>query len=231
MNPRVIVTTYDKAMWSIKPFIYLFNKFWSNQQQVDILCESIPTFEFPSNFGAVVINSNEYKGWPKEKWSNGLLSYLTNIDDKFIVILLDDYWLVRTVDVGGVRTLCDYMDLDSKILRIDLTADRLYAGGVKDVDMYGHYDIIEAPQSQYQMSLQVGIWNRTNLIKILQNDWSAWDVELIGTGIVNESDMRVLGTRQNLIRYANGMKNGSDKINTEWIPEEHKKIIERWFPK
>ena len=169
------------------------------------------------------------ESWPKDRWTNGVIHYLNTIKEQFVVILLDDYWLNRTVDTQGVGTLMQYMSVNRDVLRIDLTKDRLYAGGMRDYDVYGHYDLIHAPGSAYEMSLQAGIWNKNMLLSVLQTNQDPWQVELQGTTIVNERNMKVLGTRQNLVKYANGMKNGSDDVNTEGIEKEHLDRIERWF--
>ena len=117
-------------------------------------------------------------------------------------------------------------------MRIDLTTDRLYAGGMRDVGYVAHYDIIEAPGSQYQMSLQAGIWNRKLLIEVLEalpkDKHSAWDVELEGTTIVNNNNMkyRVFGTRQYPVRYINGVDSVEGiKTNFSGAMEEDMQIM------
>jgi hypothetical protein len=198
---RIVVPVYNKRHWALQPFSILFNKYWGDD--VDVMCYSVPSFSLPKNFNIVSVDPYDF---PRDKWVDGLLIYLNSIEDSAVTILLEDYWLIRPVDVYGVHTLSGIVKDD--VLRIDLTADRLYAGGMKDVGYVKHYDIIEAAGSQYQMSLQAGVWNRELLIKILEelpkNMHSAWDVELVGTSIVNANNYRVFGTRQNLVRYING---------------------------
>ena len=228
MNYRLLVTTCDKAAWAMRPFAYLFNTYWSSQQTVDVLCEHVPKFKMPKNFKWLPFLIDG-KSWPKDKWTNGVIHYLNAIPEQFVIILLDDYWLNKTVDLRGINTLVDYMHAHRDILRIDLTTDRLYAGGVGDYGTYGHYDLVSAPGSPYQMSLQAGIWNKGLLMSVLRMDQDPWQVELDGTTTVNERNMTVLGTRQNLVRYTNGMKNGSDVINTNRIENQHLERIKRWF--
>jgi hypothetical protein len=222
-------------MWALKPFTYLFHTYWSADQPVEVLCETKPNFWMPDNFSFYRVDVDQ-QGWPKELWSNGLIKYLENIQEAFVIILLEDYWLNRTVDIGGISTLCEYMTINPDVLRFDLTMDRLYANGplYPHDDFhgcYGHYDLIDRQGTMYQMSLQPGIWNRRLMLNILKNNWSPWEVELEGTSILNEKeDIRVLGTRQNLLSYTNGLKNEADNINTDKIPPEHLERISKWFP-
>ena len=47
---RIYVSTSNKYIHLIKPFQYLFNKFWSDSQPVTILGYEEPTFDLYNNF-------------------------------------------------------------------------------------------------------------------------------------------------------------------------------------
>jgi len=208
MNAKVVVTVCDRYLWSLLPFAYLFNKYWGEDQNVIIAGYSKPDFGLPPNFKFYSIADKEY---PKEKWVDGIVKFMNSFGEEQFVLMLEDYWLCRRVDRQGIEVLSNYMSLNKDIIRLDLTADRLYAGGMKDYGYYNRYDLVEASKSPYQMSLQAGIWNKNLFLEILnklpQDKHSAWDVELEGTTILNNFPYRVLGTRQFLVRYANGINN------------------------
>lgn len=218
MNIKTVVSCSDKYLFCLRPFATQFNRHYSSLQPVVVAGYTYPNFILPDNFFFRSIRQPQY---PKEKWVDGMLEFLQWFPDNLFVLMLEDYWISRNVDNVGIDSLSDYMSIHPDILRMDLTSDRLYTGGMRDVDTWGHYDLIEAPGSQYQMSLQAGIWNRGLLIKVLkglaENKHSAWDVELEGTTFVNNSDMRVLGTRQYPMRYTNGY---NDKLGLNKKLEE-----------
>lgn len=233
MNYKIIVTTSDKSIWTIQPFMYLFNIYWSASQPVDILCESTPDFKLFKNFKPYVISN-----WPQDQWTDGLIKYLHSIKEQYVIIMLDDYWLIRTVDIRGMPTFIQYMSINKKILRFDLTLDRLYADGPNwpandpDFAVFGHYDIINRPGTQYQVSLMPAIWNKSLLLDILELGWNPWQVELLGTGKVNErDDIMVVGTRQWPVKIVNALRNEKDNIDTTGMPPEHLEKIKKWFPK
>lgn len=207
MNTYFLCVASKKYEWCLKPFSYLFERY----------CPGATVNIFMSEE-------------PKERWADGLLNFLYSYTPSHFVLLLDDYWINRKADMEGIDVLRGFMESRSDILRIDLTSDRLYAGGMRDIFAYDRFDIIEAPNSQYQMSLQIGIWNKALLIEILEklspNNRSAWNVELDGTGFVNSSDMKVYGTRQNLIRYTNAMNNGRpNEVNFSGLTEDDLLIV------
>lgn len=219
---QVIVTTSNKSMWTLKAFSYLFNTYYSSLQNVHVVCESVPRFHLPVNYICHPVHLDGIVDWPKDRWTDGLVRYLNSIPEQHVLILLDDYWLIRTVDTRGINTLHEYMLERPEVLRVDLTGDRLYAGGMQDVDCYGHFDIVSAQGSQYQMSLMPGLWNKALLLEVLQPNWSPWDVELSGTSIVNDRpELIVVGTRQWPIRIINSLRNEREWVDVSGIDQMH----------
>lgn len=227
---QIIVTTADKSLWTIKTFAYLFNIYYSAQQDVHLICESPPRFRLPQNFVIHPTHLNGITGWPRDRWTDGLVRHLNSINEQYVLIMLDDYWISRTVDTGGIMTLLDYMISQPNLLRVDLTGDRLYAGGVRDIGAYGHFDIVEAKGSDYQMSLMPGLWNKKLLLEILQPNWTPWEVELEGTTLVNRRpELKVVGTRQWPIRIVNGLRDKRECVDVEGIDEIHLDKIRGWL--
>jgi hypothetical protein len=159
-----------------------------------------------------------------------LIKYLHSIPQQFVIIMLEDYWLTRDVNLPAIDYALEYMMQYRSILRVDLTTDRLYAGGVKQHDTYRWLDFVQADHSPYEMSLMPGLWNKKLLLDILEPGWSPWDVETIGTNKVNESEMVVLGTRQNPITFVNGMRDHTEDVNVNGIKEPHRSKVKEWIP-
>jgi hypothetical protein len=229
---RVVVSVSDKYLWALHVFAHFFNKYWSPYQEVVVAGYTPPEFKLPDNFTFFSIDKPQY---PKERWADGFLKFLNSSDDSDIVLMLEDYWLCRNVDLNAAQSLSAFIDTDrDNILRVDLSADRLYAGGMRDIGYYYKYDIIEAPNSPYQMSLQTGLWNKRLLKNVLDmlpiDKRSAWDVELEGTNIVNNvmTNYRIYGTRQLPIRYVNGMNNSTgSQINYAGFTEDDRMIAKQ----
>lgn len=214
---RVFVTTSDKYLQILRPFAYLFNRYWSPEQEVLVAGFTPPDFALPSNFSFHSIG--KFEDYPLGKWSNGLIDFLSSVEDEAFVLMLDDYLITRPVDVRGVRMCYEYARQFGYALRIDLTLDRLFAhgprypGDIPDYGYLGHLDLIRSePTSQYHMSLMTAVWRRDNLLKVLRPDWSPWQVELDGTTHVmvhHAHDMLVLGTRQGPIKHTLGYRGGN----------------------
>ena len=228
----VYVLTSDPYLWAAKPFAYLFNIYWSSLQEVTIAGYSVPDFElYPKcdNFRFCQIDAVHYDA---DHWSDGLLRFLHAPevkDQELFVLLLEDYWLTRTVDIQAIESLAEYMRLHSDILRMDLTTDRLYAGGMFDVESWGRLDIIETPfETPYQTSLQAGIWRKSLMFQVLDYGYSPWRFEI---DTKPPKELRVCGTRQCPIKYANIFKGGEilqSELNK--IPAEHRARVIDMMP-
>ncbi len=218
MQIPVFVLTCDRYLWAVRGFAYFFNLFWSELQPVVVGGFSQPDFELPPNFTYHSITDHDY---PKEKWSDGLIEFIESQPDDLFVLMLEDYWLSRKADNAGVASLADYMAMHPDVLRLDLTTDRLYAGGMFDVEAWGHYDIVETPAgTPYQISTQAGIWRKGLILQTLKRGVTGWQYEI---DTQPPASMRVLGTRQSPVRYANVFQGGNpDKLlNLEQLPQEH----------
>lgn len=214
---RVVVLTSDKYLHALRPYSYLFNKYWDKSQQVLVAGFTPPDFELPDNFSFHSIG--KFSDYPVGKWSDALLNLLDEIDDEAFVLMLEDYWITRPVDTRAIQMCYDYAKQFKYLLRIDLTTDRLFAAGprypgdIPDYGYLGHLDLIRSePTSPYHMSLMTAMWRRDNLKKVLQPGWSPWEVELTGTSRLlthYAADMLVLGTRQWPVRHTLGYRGGN----------------------
>ena len=222
----VFITTCAEYSWLIRPQAYLLNAYWSPTQLFTVMGFKSSEFELPDNFSSC---SPYSESCPIDEWSNALIHFLKTRDEYLFVLLLDDYWPIQKIDNAGIEMLAEYMRIHTDVLKIDLTDDRLFhAGEQPDVDTWGQYDIIETPfGSRFQMSLQVGIWNRELMLNVLIPGKTPWKVEFMQP----PKEMRVLGTRQILMRYAHIQCRGN-MIQKEIsrIPQEHRDVIMQWFP-
>lgn len=226
---RVIVLTSDKYLHALKPYAWLFNKYWSAEQEVLVAGFTPPRFALPKNFSFHSIG--KFADYPVGRWSDALIKLLEEIPDEAFVLMLEDYWISRAVDVRGVQMLYDYACQFGYVLRLDLTTDRLFAhgprypGDIPDYGQLGHLDLIRSePTSQYHMSMMTGVWRRDNLLKVLVPDESPWQVELDGTRRVmvdHAHDMLVLGTRQWVTRHGLAFRGGDPgKIDISFLSPE-----------
>jgi hypothetical protein len=217
----ILVTVSDKTLWALDPFAWQFNKHWSPESQVLAAGFASPSHDLPDNFSFISLGRQEE--FPAARWSDALSLALQHVRSNFVVLLLEDYWLTREVDLEAVDMLLGYMQDNPDVLRMDLTTDRLYANGIRDIGPLGRLDLIEgSSSSEYQISLQAGIWNVELLRRILKPGMSPWEFEVNGSDQIKDLPFRIVGTRQAPVRYLIAIKRGEFSLDGSWqYPPKH----------
>jgi hypothetical protein len=218
----VYVTTSDKYLDVLKPFAYLFNKYWSKEIEVIVGGYNPPNFTLPSNFKFLTLGPQE--DYPIGKWSDALIKMIKFLPDPFFVLMLEDYWITRPVDTVAVDMLFQYMQRNRNVIRMDLTADRKFAGGVEEYGRIGHLELLKShPKSPYHMSLMCAMWRRELLLDILVPEETPWDIEIEGTNRLKEKhDLLVLGTNNVPVKHTLAFRGGDKEklLLDELEPED-----------
>lgn len=195
---RVFVLTSDKYILAIRPFAYLFNKYFGSDVEVVVGGFTPPTFDLPHNFSFHSIGA--WKDYPVDRWSDGLIKFLNDMPDDVFMFFLEDMWIVRPVYREVVSMACDYMDQFKYVARLDLTTDRLHAGGVSMYGKLGHVKLVHSdPNSQYHLSTMPALWRKEHLLRVLIPNETPWQVEISGTPRLGNlrHEVIVLGTDAN----------------------------------
>lgn len=221
MTLRVICSVSDRDNWTLRPYAFLLNKYWSEQQPVIVAGYTKPDFNLPSNFTFHSIDTYNY---PADKWSDGLLKFFESFRDEWFVWMYSDFWLRRTVNHMALASLYDYAQEQPNVYRIDLGTDRLFAHDnryMPDYERYGCLNIIKSELDwPYHHSSQCGLFNREKFVSVLKPGWTPWQFELEGAAGV-KSDWLVLGTRQIPIDYVHSLVSGSNQPIMTGIDQEH----------
>jgi hypothetical protein len=221
---QILVLTSDRQYHCLNPFIYLWQKyFWWSAPILgghQIICGFTLPQGVRTNRTWEFYSIGRQEDYPADRWSDALIHVLDHVADEQFILMLEDYWLCRPVDLKAVRMLYDYARQFSNVLKIDLTTDRLYVDGggrylygYNTYNTVGYVDLIKSPPgSQYQMSLWGGIWNRDVMRQFINPGERAQEVELRGTSRVNEAgeSVLVLGTRQAPLIHGNIYQSGRD---------------------
>lgn len=187
---RIVVSTCDKYDHLMPGFAHQFNKYWDSNQAVDVLGFRPPPRELPGNF---VFHSME----PVEtrSWTDNLRGWFAQQPDEYFVFLLDDYWLVKPVDM----LLVDKMEREVKkgAVKGDLSRNTAHFAHVKR-----NGDLVEAASNAlYRTSTQPCIWRRGFMLNLLRPRLSPWQFELQDNPAVKVG--RIVGTDTQIYDYAN----------------------------
>lgn len=226
---KIYIVACDKYRWLLKPFCYLFNKFWGKDKEVVILGYELPDFDLPDNF--TFESMGEDPG--PDNWSNGIINYIKNTTDSHFILALDDMALVGDVNFEKLDKLMEYCQND-KVGRICLIRDTVNRTHKLFETIDDDFSIIEATQDvDYRISTCWSIWNKDYFLKNIESNISPWTFEGEASKKAMWDGYHILGTKSkkgppdnspleatNLIWRGEGLNFG--KINCPHLGHEGK---------
>lgn len=90
---KVVVVASDKYRNVLNGFSILFNRHWSANQEVDVLCYQKPDFKLPQNFNVVSVGE---KSGPN--WCGPLVPYFENMEEEYFFLCLEDHFMFKDLD-------------------------------------------------------------------------------------------------------------------------------------
>jgi len=193
---KVIVSTSDKYEDVLRVYCFLFNKFWSPLQEVEIIGYKKPSFELPSNFTFHSMGVD--RGTPF--WSDDLKVYFEGMKDKFFVYTMEDNFLTSRTDIESINKIENI--LHDKVGRVDLTDvfTRMSEGVIQPHSLYEEIDglriYLRGQNAKWRASFPLSIWNKDYLLRILEKpNMTPWDVENYANIISRNDGYDILGTK------------------------------------
>lgn len=210
MRIPVLVMVSDKNLWALRPFVIQFQKYWGDYVKTEVHLAGYTAPDYPLPAGWQFHRIGAWADYPVNRYSDSLLKAMDMTPGEHMILMLEDYWLIRPVNFQAVEFLSRYMQYMGDVIRMDLTSDRMYAGSpVQEIGGYGYLDLINTPApSQYRLSFQAGIYNKARLKEVLIPGETPWEIEIKGNERLAKLPYRVLGTRQPPLRYFIAVEKG-----------------------
>ena len=200
---NIYITTSDDYHHCLKPFAFLFNKFWSSDKKVTFLGYKEPQVKLPLNFD--FISLGEQRG--PSYYSEDLRSFYESIDDSHFICTMEDQFILDYVNFDVIDKLSEYLDRD-KVGRACLTnsilGDPNIPQGKKhdNYDIQEDYEIIEYSQdSEFRMTTEWTIWNKDYLCRHLPNGLTPWQFESMNSKISKHNGYHLIGCKNKVAIY------------------------------
>lgn len=118
-----------------------------------------------------------YSGGRKIPWGKRLIETLERIDSKYIIFLLDDFFLTDRVEQSVIDRCVDYLERNDNISVFQLhpTSDKK---GTKS-EAYPGFEL-RSKDGKWRLNTQAAIWRREKLTSYVRPHESAWDWEIYG---------------------------------------------------
>lgn len=187
---NVYVFTSNNYLHVLKPFCFLFNKFWSDKQQVKIVGFEPPAWQMPDNFEFISLGKQRGIKY----WSDDYIDFFNSINDEYFIHMVENEFLLRPVDFDIINSLVEFLDED--VGRIDFTPGPSLRNW-KPYQEYDEYDIIELSQTdQYRLAIRLNLWNKKYFLKHLRSGENAWEFEIFGNRRAQNDGYKILASNR-----------------------------------
>lgn len=161
----IVVLSFDgySDLWN--NFFFLFNKYWSDNKYPIYL---VTNNAKPSYKGVTILNVGD-----EVSWSRRAREAMKMINEDYIMLMLEDYFIGEKVDSNHIKDLLEYTKSHQiDYLRIVPVPKTKYM--CKESN--GIHTMRE--DRPYGINLQAAIWKKSYFIKSLANgNYSAWEFE------------------------------------------------------
>lgn len=169
----ILVSSCDKYCDVWNPFFDFFFKYW------------------PDCPYQVYLSSNQvcYKrervtsilAGPPSNWSNETAIILNQIKEDFVLIILEDYFIYKKVDTTHIDSCFKYLrDNDGLFFRLAIFPNDHKEWWNFELTNDKQIGIIKKYQP-YRINLQIGIWSKMGLLKVIKEGESPWEFEIEGS--------------------------------------------------
>lgn len=169
-NLTVLVIGYDGYIDVWKHDFYLMNRYWNNRPRTILANSELrPEYE-----GVEVFNAGK-----DAEWSQKVIKALKIVDTEYVLLLLEDFFISKTVDNARLVNALKLMDnhhLDYYQILVQLVRQSWTPGAPYKGDK--HIRIIP-DDKKYPVNLQAAIWRKSYLEDALgDGNYNAWIFEM-----------------------------------------------------
>lgn len=179
----IVVIGYDgyKDVWN--NFVHFINKYWKDRPKTYLATSELE----PDYYNIEII-----KAGVSSEWSNKARNALKKIKTKYVLLLLEDFFIVDYVDNNKLNEILDFIiKYGIKFYQLSSMSFTKYLIFEKKLSGYNYVHII--PKSKkYGLNLQAAIWDKDYLLEIIgEGNYNTWEFECNNIYIKNYDENKI----------------------------------------
>ena len=180
-DTAILILSCDKYADIWQPFFLFFEKYWSDCPYPVYLATNERSFTFK--------NVKQIFSHKKTTWSDELKVVLEQISEKYIILILEDYFIYESVKNESIKKIIEVMESTNaayiKLGAFPSKYDALWPH--KKLNNEPGIGVIEKG-SKYRLCLQTAIWNKNILLSLLDPSENPWQFEIEASKRSNSID-------------------------------------------
>ena len=197
-NIPLIVSSCDKCSDLWQSFFWLVKKNWKGFDRKVYLCTESKTFSYEGLDVECPLTMPQ-----GSTWSENLMVLLQQIEEEYVLFMLDDFWLKKPVDTERLQLYEKIIEEDKSIgficliRQLEPSEENPESKKYPELISYGRH-------TSYRVTTQAGLWRRDYLISLLRKHESAWWFEMFGSKRSRKSFYSSYVVRDSVFSYDEG---------------------------
>ena len=170
----IIVCSCDKYddLWF--PYFEIFKNQWKDCKYPIVLNTESKTY---THDGLQIRCLNLYKEGENVAWSDRMIETLKHIDTEYVLITLDDHFLISPVDSDKFESAFDIIKSHRRISALSFIA---FVPANEKTKWRGNFGLWKM-NKYFRINLDTAIWRKKALVRNLRKGENAWEFELNAT--------------------------------------------------
>lgn len=158
----IAVLSCNKNTELFYPFHLLMEKHWKNHPEVIYFCDGA---ENPY-YKTINVEIEDL-----DHWTTGFREFLNQIDDEQILLMIDDCFIRRSVDLERIEYASKMLCGNIACMNFEKSWDE----NDEETSLEGWKK--RKHGSSFEVSLLCGLWQKEKLLKVVERDCSPWEIE------------------------------------------------------
>lgn len=175
----ILVNSCDAYSDTWYPFFKLLKRYWPDREFPIFLNTESKKFEY-DNLNINVINlPDKLQNKKHVTWGKRMIETIKRIDSKYIIFMLDDFFLTDYVDNVRIKQILSWMEDNENIAVFSLYP--VSKSKYEDIisDKYPGF-CLRNKKGPYRYNCQAAIWRKDELIRCFRKTENPWEWELNG---------------------------------------------------
>ncbi len=186
-NCTIVVLSCDKYSDLWNPFFKLLSIQWENCNLPVVLVTESKQY----NCEYMEIKTFNPRR-PNVPWSRRVLECLKSIKTKYIILMMDDFFLKSKVLIGKLNECFVWMEATDDLASISFVPSLW-----EDIALEEYGGFVERPKGGlYRVNCQIALWNREKLIKLIRPYENPWDFEWMASCRADRTEWRFLASNK-----------------------------------
>ena len=217
-NCAILVNSCDAYSDLWPSFFHLLKLNWPNIEQMNVYLNTESTTECSLEIPVHLITT-ELNG--KDLWGKRLINALSQIEEDYVVVLMDDFYLKSQVSEERIQKCIDAFDLDPSIAVFYLYNTFRKSFNNSEYEGFG----VVPPKTNFRLNSAPAIWRKSALLKYTKQSDNPWAWEYFGTCRTNRTNDKfycVIDKNRGIYDYAHAIYRG------KWLAKDVLPVIKKY---